>query len=94
MSRHWFSPPVYVRTDHPGVRVAISHVEGAAEELMKWTNREHRWDLAVRICTAALADKVSPQVAGKAFLAAAKRGGELLPPNRNWRSRTRRPAAL
>ncbi|MER8639607.1 DUF982 domain-containing protein [Mesorhizobium sp. M0207] len=80
MSRHWFSPPVYVRTDHPGVRVAISRVEGAAEELMKWTNRGHRWNVAVRICTAALADKVSPQVAGKAFPAAAKEEGALLPP--------------
>ncbi|MER9665231.1 DUF982 domain-containing protein [Mesorhizobium sp. M0203] len=80
MSRHWFSPPVYVRTDQPGVRVGVSHVEGAAEELMKWTNRGPRWDLAVRICTAALADKVSPQLAGKAFLAAAKEEGTLLPP--------------
>ncbi|MES0157855.1 DUF982 domain-containing protein [Mesorhizobium sp. M0018] len=47
---------------------------------MKWTNRGHRWNVAVRICTAALADKVSPQVAGKAFPAAAKEEGALLPP--------------
>ncbi|MER8909002.1 DUF982 domain-containing protein [Mesorhizobium sp. M0854] len=88
MSRHSFSPPVYARSDQPSVRVGISHVEGAAEELMKWTNRGPRWGLAVRICTAALADKVSPQMAAKAFLAAAKEEGTSLPP-----MATRRPVA-
>ncbi|MER9134199.1 DUF982 domain-containing protein [Mesorhizobium sp. M0768] len=88
MSRHSFSPPVYARSDQPSVRVGISHIEGAAEELMKWTNRGPRWGLAVRICTAALADKVSPQMAAKAFLAAAKEEGTSLPP-----MATRRPVA-
>ena len=37
MALHWFNPPVYIRTDRPGLRYGISHVEGASEQLLKWT---------------------------------------------------------
>ncbi len=64
MALHWFNPPVYVRTHRPGVRFGVSHVEGAADQLLKWSNKEPRWDYAVRVCMATLARK--------AFAAAAK----------------------
>lgn len=30
MALLWFNPPVYVRTDRPGLRFRVSHVEGVA----------------------------------------------------------------
>ncbi|MER8406980.1 DUF982 domain-containing protein [Mesorhizobium sp. M1307] len=79
MGLHWFYPPVCVRGDRPGVRYGITHVEGASEHLLKWTKRGPRWNLAVRVCVAALADEVPPEEARKAFLAAAKEEKMFLP---------------
>src|SRR5437868_5306146 len=39
MPLHWFSPAVPVRSSHPSMRYNCSNVEGAAEELLKWTKR-------------------------------------------------------
>ncbi|MER8605858.1 DUF982 domain-containing protein [Mesorhizobium sp. M1233] len=78
MSLHWFNPPVYVRTDRPGHRYGVSHVEGAAEELMKWTKRGPKWNLAVQSCIDAFEDKVTPMDVRKAFEAAAKEEKMLL----------------
>ncbi|WP_352720573.1 DUF982 domain-containing protein [Mesorhizobium sp. M0306] len=47
---------------------------------MKWTKRGPCWDLAVRVCMAVIFDEMEPEEARKAFLAAAKEEGTLLPP--------------
>lgn len=60
-ARHWFNPPVTVRPSKPGVRANINSVEWAAEELLKWTKRGPKWNHAVRVCMAALADQATPQ---------------------------------
>ncbi|MER9937123.1 DUF982 domain-containing protein [Mesorhizobium sp. M0088] len=49
----------------------VSNVEAAAEHLLQWTNRGPKWRLAVRACTAALADKATPQEARRCFRLAA-----------------------
>ncbi|WP_027163666.1 DUF982 domain-containing protein [Mesorhizobium sp. WSM1293] len=72
MALHWFSPVVPVRTDRPGVRFRVSHVEGAAEQLLKWTKRGPKWTFAVRVCMAAMSDELPAQDARKAFEEAAK----------------------
>ena len=36
MSRLWFDPPVSVESDRPGVVLAVSSVERAAELLLSW----------------------------------------------------------
>ncbi|UVK39375.1 DUF982 domain-containing protein [Mesorhizobium sp. AR10] len=79
MALHWFNPPVYVRTDRPGLSYGVSHVEGAAEQLLKWTKKGPKWDYAVRVCMAALADEMPTQEARKAFEAAAKEEKMFLP---------------
>jgi hypothetical protein len=80
MAHIWFNPPVYVRTDRPGLRFAVSHVQGASDELMKWANRGPKWHLAVRACMAALAGDMPSQEVRKAFEAAAKEEKMFLPP--------------
>ncbi|MER8911772.1 hypothetical protein NKH99_29700 [Mesorhizobium sp. M0854] len=50
MATHWFSPPVYVKTDRPGVTYGCNNVEGAAEELMKWAKMGPKWRKAVQLC--------------------------------------------
>lgn len=77
MALHWFNPPVYVTTDRPGLSYGVSHVEGAAEELMKWTKKGPKWRAAVQACIDAFEGRVSPEEARKAFLAAAKEEGVL-----------------
>ncbi|MGX5842881.1 DUF982 domain-containing protein [Mesorhizobium sp. ArgA1] len=77
MALHWFNPPVYVRTDRPGLRYGVNHVEGAAEELLKWTKRGPKWKQAVETCMAALADQATAQEVRNAFLAAAEEQGGL-----------------
>ncbi|MGX7875106.1 DUF982 domain-containing protein [Mesorhizobium sp. ORM6] len=72
MALHWLNPPVSVRADRPGIRFGVSHVEGAAEQLLKWTNRGPKWKQAVETCMAAIGGNVPPQDARKAFEAAAK----------------------
>ncbi|MCZ8548708.1 DUF982 domain-containing protein [Mesorhizobium qingshengii] len=80
MASHWFNPPVYVKTDRPGLRFGVSHVEGASEQLLKWTKKGPKWAYAVSVCRAALAEEVPPQQARKAFEAAAKEEEMFLPP--------------
>ncbi|MER8595860.1 DUF982 domain-containing protein [Mesorhizobium sp. M1182] len=75
----WFSPPVYVKTEHKGFRYAVHHVQAAAEELVLWTKRGSRWQEAVRVCVDALSGKVSPMQARHAFEQAAEEEGMLFP---------------
>ncbi|MER8385267.1 DUF982 domain-containing protein [Mesorhizobium sp. M1380] len=77
MATHWFSRPVYVKTDRPGVTYGCNNVEGAAEELMKWTKMGPKWNLAVQACIDAFEGRVSPKDVRKAFEAAAKEEGVL-----------------
>ena len=80
MALHWFNPPVYVRTDRPGIRFGISHVEGAVEELMKWPKKGPKWKKAVQSCIDAFEDRVPPEEVRRAFEAAAKEEKMFLPP--------------
>ncbi|MER9561008.1 DUF982 domain-containing protein [Mesorhizobium sp. M0571] len=77
MATHWFYPPVYVRTDRLGVTHRCNNVEGAAEELLKWTKMGPKWRKAVQVCIDAVADRATPEEARKAFEAAAKEEGVL-----------------
>ncbi|GLS36059.1 hypothetical protein GCM10010869_16480 [Mesorhizobium tianshanense] len=79
MALHWFSPPLYVKTDRPGVRFGVSHVEGAAEKLLSWTKRGPRWRHAVELCMEGLQGRVAPAAVRDAFEAAAKEEGMFLP---------------
>jgi hypothetical protein len=58
MASHWFNPAVYVKTDRPGLRFGVSHVEAASEQLLKWTKKGPKWAYAVCVCRAALAEEV------------------------------------
>ncbi|MER8381562.1 DUF982 domain-containing protein [Mesorhizobium sp. M0778] len=80
MALHWFNPPVPVKTERPGIIRNVNNAEAAGEELMKWTKRGPWWDLAVRVCMAVIFRRDGPEEARKAFLAAAKEEGTLLPP--------------
>ncbi|RWB57110.1 MAG: DUF982 domain-containing protein [Mesorhizobium sp.] len=46
----FFSSPVYVRTDRPGLRYRVDHVQKAAEQLRKWSKRCPRWHKAMILC--------------------------------------------
>jgi hypothetical protein len=80
MSLHWFSPSIPVKTGRPGVIYECSNVEGAAEQLLKWSKRGPKWHSAVQLCMDAMIDQVKPDVVRRAFLEAAKEEGKLLPP--------------
>jgi len=75
----WFSPKVPVRTKQPGVRYLVASVEVAAEHLLQWEKRGPKWRKAVEMCMAAIEGKVEPDDVSKAFEAAAKESGMLLP---------------
>lgn len=75
MATHWFSPPVPVRTEGPGLTRHVNNAVAAANELLKWTNRGPDWNLAVRVCVAVIADEIEPEECRKAFLAAAMEEG-------------------
>ncbi|WP_352775797.1 DUF982 domain-containing protein [Mesorhizobium sp. M0571] len=77
MATHWFSPPVPVRTERAGMTRNVNNVEAAGQELMKWTKRGPKWNQAVRVCIACIADQMEPEEARKAFLAAAEEEGML-----------------
>ncbi|RWO32234.1 MAG: DUF982 domain-containing protein [Mesorhizobium sp.] len=49
-----FSSPVYVRTDRPGFRYGVDHVQDASEQLLKWIERGPRWNKAMILCLSAL----------------------------------------
>ena len=78
MALHWFNPPVYVKTERIGIRFGVSHVQGAAEQLLKWNKRGPKWQQAVEACMAAMENELPSQEARKAFEAAAKESGMLL----------------
>ncbi|RWQ46407.1 DUF982 domain-containing protein [Mesorhizobium sp.] len=80
MSLLWFSPPVYVKANRPGIRHGVSHVEGAAEELMAWDTKGPLWTKAVQSCVDAFEGRVSPQEVREAFEAAAKEASVYLSP--------------
>jgi hypothetical protein len=67
-----------VRTDRVGLTRNVNNAEAAGQELLKWTKRGPKWNLAVRICIAVIADQMEPEEARKAFLAAAEEGKMLL----------------
>ncbi|MER9255424.1 DUF982 domain-containing protein [Mesorhizobium sp. M0598] len=77
----WFSPPVYVKTEHDGFRYGVHHVEAAAEELVLWTKRGPKWLEAERACVDVMSGKVSPQPqqARDTFEEAAKEEGMIFP---------------
>ncbi|RWB26196.1 DUF982 domain-containing protein [Mesorhizobium sp.] len=81
MALIWFNPPVYVRTDHPGMRYGVTHVEGAAEKLLSWPKRGPKWRHAVELCMEGLRGQVPPVAVRDAFEAAAKEEGMLLSPD-------------
>ncbi|RRI06389.1 DUF982 domain-containing protein [Mesorhizobium tamadayense] len=82
MALHWFDPPVYVKTDQVGMRYGVNHVEGAAEQLLKWPRRGgEKWQAAVELCIAAMEGKTPPKEVRAAFEAAAEEAGMLLPNN-------------
>ncbi|RWO19075.1 MAG: DUF982 domain-containing protein [Mesorhizobium sp.] len=75
MALHWFNPPVYVTTDRPGLCCGVSHVEGAAEQLLKWTKRGPKWQRASALCLQALGgEEIDLKGVRNAFEAAAKGG--------------------
>ncbi|TIL42223.1 DUF982 domain-containing protein [Mesorhizobium sp.] len=76
----WFSPPVYLKTKRPGIRHGVSHVEGAAEELIAWDTKGPMWTKAVQSCVDAFEGRVSPQEVREAFEAAAKEAEMYLSP--------------
>ncbi|MER8733748.1 DUF982 domain-containing protein [Mesorhizobium sp. M1227] len=78
MVTYWFSPPVPVKTEGPGLTHHVNNAVAAANELLKWTNRGPHWNLAVRVCVTVIADEMEPEEARKAFLAAAEEEGKLI----------------
>ncbi|TIM07746.1 MAG: DUF982 domain-containing protein [Mesorhizobium sp.] len=74
---HLFSSSVNVRAEPPGETRSVDTAEAAVEELLDWTERGPKWNLAVRVCIAVIADKMEAEEARKAFLAAAEEEGVL-----------------
>ncbi|WP_292184367.1 DUF982 domain-containing protein [Mesorhizobium sp.] len=74
---HLFSPSVSVRTEPPSETRNVDSAEAAVEELLNCTERGPKWNLALRVCIAVIADKMEAQEARKAFLAAAEVEGVL-----------------
>nr|WP_292178887.1 hypothetical protein [Mesorhizobium sp.] len=50
-----------MKANRPGIRHGVSHVEGAAEELMVWDTKGPKWTKAVQSCVDAFVGKVSPK---------------------------------
>jgi Protein of unknown function (DUF982) len=74
----WFSPPVPVRTNHPGRRYEVSSVEVASEQVLQWQKRGPKCRKAIEICMETLGGRKTPQEARAAFEAAAREAGMLL----------------
>ncbi|TPK78200.1 DUF982 domain-containing protein [Mesorhizobium sp. B2-4-17] len=77
MALHWFAPPVYIKALQPGATSGISHVEGASQELLRFTKKGPHWNKAIRVCMAALAEQATPQEVRRCFRLAAKEEGIL-----------------
>lgn len=78
MALHWFSPPVRVSGEIVGMAYDVNSVEAASEQLLMWTKRGPKWNLAVRVCMACLADQATPQEVRRCFRLAALEEGKLL----------------
>lgn len=78
MARLWFDPPVSVLSDRPGVVIAVSSVERAAEQLLSWREHGARWRIAVQACMDAISGAGTASQAREAFIAAAEDAGKLL----------------
>ncbi|MGO4677823.1 DUF982 domain-containing protein [Bosea sp. 2YAB26] len=80
MPMHWFSPPVVVQADRPGVGYSITDVEQAAELLLAWKaiGAGPKWQDAVRACTAVLNGAGTVDEAREAFEEAARECGRLI----------------
>ncbi|RVA09901.1 DUF982 domain-containing protein [Mesorhizobium sp. M7A.F.Ca.US.002.01.1.1] len=78
MPFRWFNPPVYVKTDRQGVRLGISRIDTAAEELLKWSNRGPKWRLA-EACLTAMDGKMPTENFRLLFEDAAEEEDMLLP---------------
>ncbi|RUU21329.1 DUF982 domain-containing protein, partial [Mesorhizobium sp. M7A.T.Ca.TU.009.01.3.2] len=74
-----FNPPVYVKTDRPGVRLGVSRIDTAAEELLKWSNRGPKWRLAAEACLTAMDGKMPTENFRLLFENAAEEEDMLLP---------------
>lgn len=74
---HLFSRSVSVSTEPPSETRSVDTAEAAVEELLNWIERGPKWNLAVRVCVAVIADKMEAEDARKAFLAAAEEEGVL-----------------
>nr|WP_280944175.1 DUF982 domain-containing protein [Mesorhizobium sp. WSM2561] len=68
-----------MKTETAGVRYGVTHVEGAADELVTWTKRGPKWRHAVELCLEGLQGRVPPVAVRDAFEAAAREEGMLLP---------------
>lgn len=82
MPLHWFSPPVYVEDDKPGVSYAVTNVEKAGEYLLAWKalGASPSWQAAVRACMAAMKGEGTADDAREAFEEAAKECHKLIAP--------------
>ncbi|MEI9409907.1 DUF982 domain-containing protein [Mesorhizobium salmacidum] len=78
MSLLWFSPNVPVRTS-VGQCYNCNNVQGAITELLKWSKRGPKWQIAADLCIDALDHKVRPEIVRDAFREAAEEEGVLLP---------------
>nr|WP_318014151.1 DUF982 domain-containing protein [Mesorhizobium sp. BR1-1-3] len=67
MATHWFTPPVPVIGERPGMTYNVNSVEAASEYLVKWTKRGPKWNQAVRACMAAMAGEATAQEAPRCF---------------------------
>ncbi|MBZ9794315.1 DUF982 domain-containing protein [Mesorhizobium sp. ES1-4] len=74
---HWFSPSIPVKTNQAGITRQVSSVEAAAEELLTWEKKGAAWREAVQACIDAGEGRATPEVARRAFRAAAKACGML-----------------
>ncbi|RWA98200.1 DUF982 domain-containing protein [Mesorhizobium sp.] len=81
MATIWFSPPVFVTTERVGVSYRCNNVRGAAEHLLKWTQRGPKWHRASALCLSALeGEDVDLKEIRRAFEAAAKEAKMLASP--------------
>lgn len=78
MARQWFHPPVTVQTNSPGLTIAISSVERAAEQLLTWQKRGPLWHVAVATCMNALNGIATADEVRTAFVHAARESDMLL----------------
>nr|WP_254017382.1 DUF982 domain-containing protein [Mesorhizobium escarrei] len=60
---HLFSPSVSVITEPPDRTRSVDTAEAAVEELLNCTKRGPKWNLALRVCIAVIADKMEAEEA-------------------------------